>query len=463
MQIVIMEFDESCFTDSTGFQKILDIIQDYKENNLVLVVSALPAIKDLLQDCANKADTCSSYATELNQIKHQHLELIAGCFDETEKERVDTFLADKFTYLEEILDDIEEYGLSDNKLDIVLSFGEILSGYILNEFLNSSNIEAEYLLGDKFLITDDKFSHALPIMNITIRKIKNLLIPLLKLNHIPVVTGFIGRTKEGHLTTLGPGGTEYSAALIAYCLKDDTYDTKVILWTKTYGIYTVDPRIDPSAQIIKQLSYAEAKEIVAGTKVLHPKCIQPLQDREISLEIRNFNDITNSNYTVIQKTSENQDKIIGIIYEDETAMISVVSETTVEIPGILAKIFDAMGENDINISMLSQTSSEITTTFLVKVSDAEKAKQVLTESEFFKGWFEVRVDFVGMVSIIGSGISNPKNLERIFKVIYDSSTKIHALSQASDGLNITILVNQEDVEKVINALNKEFELNNSQT
>jgi len=461
MQIVIMQFGESCFHDATGFQKIYDLLQDYKENNLVLVVSALPAIKELLQDCANKADTCSSYATEMNQIKHQHLELIKDLFDNSQKEKVENFLTDKFTYLEEILDDIEEYGLSDNKLDIVLSFGEILSGYVLNEFLNSKNIDAEYLLGDKFLITDDKFSHALPIMNITVRKIRSLLMPLLKLNHIPIVTGFIGRTKEGHLTTLGPGGAEYSAALIAYCLKDETYDTKVILWTNTYGIYTVDPRIEPTAQIIKQLSYAEAKEIVAGTKVLHPKCIQPIQDRGLSLEVRNFNDSSSSDYTIIQKTSDNHDKIIGITYEDETAMVSVVSETTVEIPGILAKIFDSMGQNDINISMLSQTSSEITTTFLVKVSDAEKAKQVLTESEFFKGWFEVRVDYVGMISVIGPGISNPKNLERIFNVIQNNSSKIFALSQASDGLNITILINQEDITKIIKALNKEFELSNN--
>lgn len=460
-QIIILQFDESCFLDSTGFQKIYDIIQEYKENNLVIVVSALPTIKDLLQDCANKADTCSSYTTEMKQIRHLHLDLINGIFDETQKEKVENFLTDKFAHLEEILDDIEEYGLSDNKLDIVLSFGEILSGYILNEFLNLKNIEAEYLLGDKFLITDDKFQHALPIMNMTVRKIRTLLMPLLKLNHIPVVTGFVGRTKEGHLTTLGPGGPEYSAALIAYCLKDETYNTKVVLWKNTYGIYAIDPQIEPSAQIITQLSYAEAKELVAGTKTFHPKCIQPIQDREIPLEIRNFNDPFSSNYTLIQKSSANEEKIIGITYEEETAMVSVVSETTVEIPGILAKIFDLMGQNDINISMLSQTSSEITTTFLVKVSDAEKAKQILTESEFLKGWFEVRVDYIGDLSIIGPGISNPKNLERIFNVLNTTTTKIYALSQASDGLNITILVNQADIKQIINALNKEFQLFNN--
>ena len=457
-QIVVMQFAESCLRDAAGIQRIFEIFQQYQGNNLVLIVAALPKMKNLLMDCANKADTCSSYASEIKQIQHQHLELINNLFDEAYKERVQNFLIDKFTHLEEILDDIEEYGLSDNKLDIVLSFGEILSGYIVNEFFNSKNIECEYLLGDKFLITDDKFSHALPIMNMTVRKIRTLLIPLLKLNHTPVVTGFIGRTKEGHLTTLGPGGTEYSAALIAYCLKDENFDTRVILWMKINGIYSVDPQVIPSAQVIKQLSYAEAKELAVGTRILHPKCIQPIQDRGIPLEIRNFDDPSSSNYTTIQKTSINQDKIIGLTYEEEAAMVSVISESTVEIPGILAKIFDLMGQNDINISMLSQTSSEITTTFLVSASDAERAKKLLTESDFFKGWFEVRVEFVAMVSVIGDGVRNPKNLERIFHVLDSNDTKVLALSQASDGLNITLLLNKQDLFKILGALDEEFHL-----
>ncbi|MDD1778970.1 MAG: aspartate kinase [Candidatus Helarchaeota archaeon] len=458
-QIVVMQFAESCLRDAAAIQKIFDIVQKYKENDLVLIVAALPKMKNLLLDCANKADTCSSYVNEIKQIQHQHMELINNLFEGEEGERVQNFLIDKFTHLEEILDDIEEYGLSDNKLDIVLSFGEILSGYIVNEFLNAKKLECEYLLGDKFLITDDKFSHALPIMNMTVRKIRALLVPLLKLNHIPVVTGFIGRTKEGHLTTLGPGGTEYSAALIAYCLKDENIETKVILWMNINGIYTVDPNVISSAQVIKQLSYAEAKELAVGTKILHPKCIQPIQDRGISLEIRNFDAPSSSQYTTIQKTTINRDKIIGLTYDEEAAAISVISESTVEIPGILAKIFDLMGQNDINVSMLSQTSSEITTTFLVPAVDAERAKQLLTDSEFFKGWFEVRVDYVGMLSVIGDGVRNPQNLERIFRIFKLNKTQVLALSQASDGLNITLLLKKEELFKILEALNEEFNLN----
>lgn len=462
-QIVVMQFAESCLRDAAGIQKIFDIVQTYmenKENNLVLIISALPKMKNLLMDCANKADTCSSYVNEIKQIQRQHIDLIDNLFDEEYKERVQNFLTDKFTHLEEILDDIEEYGLSDNKLDIVLSFGEILSGYIVNEFLNTKKLECEYLLGDKFLITDDKFSHALPIMNMTVRKIRTLLVPLLKLGHIPVVTGFIGRTKEGHLTTLGPGGTEYSAALIAYCLKDENLDAKVILWMNIYGIYTVDPNVIPSAQVIKQLSYAEAKEFAAEAKVLHPKCIQPLQERGISLEIRNFDAFPDrSQHTLIQKTDINKNKIIGLTYNEEAAAISVISESTVEMPGILAKIFDLMGQNDINVSMLSQTSSEIITTFLVSAADAERAKKLLTESEFFKGWFEVRVDYVGGLSVIGDGVRNPQNLQRIFKIFADNNIPILALSQASGGLSITLLLKKEDLFTSLKAINSELILN----
>jgi aspartate kinase len=295
-------------------------------------------------------------------------------------------------------------------------------------------------------------------MNITVRKVRDLLLPLIKLNHFPVCTGFIGRNKEGHLTTLGPSGTEFTATLIAYCLKDENYETKVIIWKDIEGILNADPEIVPAARTIKQLSYAEAKEIAIGTYIIHPKCIQPIQNREIPLEIRNINNVSSPNFTIIQKQPISQKEVIGITYKEEVAMISAISESTVEIPGVVAKIFDLMGQNDINITMISQSSSEITTTFVVSATDGQNAKELLSASDFFKEWFEIRVDIVGMLSVIGTGINLPKNLSKIFSALQKVGTKVLALSQASDGLNITILVKKEDLIKAILTLHKEFEL-----
>ncbi|HUY00201.1 MAG TPA: aspartate kinase [Candidatus Deferrimicrobium sp.] len=457
-QIVVMQFGVSCLRNATTFQKITEVLQKYQESNLVLVVSALPGIVDLLDDCADKADACTSYVQDLILIRRQHLELIEEILEEPYKTNTQNFLDDKFTQLEDILEDIEEYGVSDSKLDIVLSFGEIISGYIMNQFLLSKQIESEYLLGDKFLITDSKYNNALPIMNVTVRKIRTLLLPLLKLDQLPVVTGFIGRNREGHLTTLGVGGTEFTASLIAYCLKDEQNEIKVILWKDVNGILTADPRIVPSARTIKQISYAEAKEIAIGTEFIHPKCIRPIQNRGIPLEIRNINDITGSNYTTIQKDSINSDKIIGITYQEEVTMVSAISESTVEIPGVLAKIFDLMGQNNINITMVSQGASEINTTFVVDAVDGDIAKELLSESEFFKEWFDIRVADVSMISVVGEGINNPKNLEKMFNAFHTSNIKTLALSQASDGLNITVLVKKEDLSKALQTLHHEFEL-----
>lgn len=457
-QIVIMKFGESCFSEAVKFQKILEILQLYKEKKVIAVISSLPGILDLLEDCAKKANTCTSYAHDIDLIKRQHLAIVSSIIEDPQKTKVHQFLSDKFTHLEEILVDIEEYGLSDNKLDIVLSFGEILSGYILNDFLVSKNIESEYLLGDRFLITDSRYNNALPIMNISVRKIRSLFIPLLKLGHLPVVTGFIGRNKEGHLTTLGVGGTEFTAALIAYCLKDESYDTKVIIWKSIDGIFTTDPKILPTARTIKQLSYAEAKEIAIGTKAIHPKCIQPIQNREIPLEIRNANNIESSTFTTIHKESLSPESVIGITYREEVAMVSAISESTVEIPGVLAQIFDVMGKHEINISMVSQTSSEINTMFVVNAADGETAKEVLSGSEFFKDWFEIHVANVSMISVIGGGLNNPKRLEMIFSALHENEIDILALSQASNGLNITLLVKKEDLIKGIQALHEKFEL-----
>ncbi len=456
--IVIMKFGESCFSEAAKFQKILEILQMYKGSSLIMVVSSLPNVLELLEDCARKANTCTSYAHDIDLIKRQHLDLVNALLEDPMKGEVHEFLSDKFTHLEEVLADIEEYGLSDNKLDIVLSFGEILSGYILNHFLIFKKFESEYLLGDRFLITDSRYNNALPIMNISVRKVRSLFIPLLKLGHIPVVTGFIGRNKDGHLTTLGAGGTEFTAALIAYCLKDENYDTKVIIWKSIDGIFTTDPAILPAAQTLKQLSYAEAKEIAIGTRTIHPKCIQPIQNREIPLEIRNANNLASMKFTTIQKESLYPANVIGITYREEVAMISAISESTVEIPGVNAQIFAVMGKNEINISMISQTSSEINTMFVVNAADGETAKEVLSGSEFFKDWFEIHVAYVSMISVIGGGVNNPENLEKIFGALSQNAIDILALSQASNGLNITLLVNKEDLIKGIQALHSKFEL-----
>ncbi|MHA1129293.1 MAG: aspartate kinase [Candidatus Helarchaeota archaeon] len=457
-QIVVIKLGRACFQTVANFQKIEEILRIGQNNNLVLVVSALPEIAALLKDCAMKADTCSSYDHDLNMIKRRHLELVQSLMEDPYQSRVQQFFRDKFEYLEEILKDIEEYGLSDNKLDIVLSFGEILSSYILNQYLIARGFESEYLLGDRFLITDSRYNNALPIMNISVRKVRSLFLPLLKLGHIPVVTGFIGRNKEGHLTTLGAGGTDFTAALLAYCLKDEDHETKVIFWKETDGILNCDPQIVPSARTIPQLSYEEAKEFAIGTGALHPKCIQPIQNREIPLEIRNARDLTTSNYTLIQKESIYQDAIIGIIYREEVAMISAISESTVEIPGVLAQIFAIMGQNEINISMISQTSSEINTMFVVEADVGLAAKEALLSSEFFKDWFEIRVESVGMISIIGSGVNRSSNLAKLFQALQNCQVQILALSQAANGLNLTLLVKKEDVVKAIQTLHKDFNL-----
>ncbi len=457
-QIVIMKFGAACFQKAASFKKIEMILDLYKDKNEVAVVSALPGITALLEDCAMKANTCSSYDHDINLIKHQHMELVNSMMEDPHKTRVQQFLSDKFTYLDEILKDIEEYGISDNKLDIVLSFGEIFSGYILNQYLISRGINSEYLLGDRFLITDSRYNNALPIMNISVRKVRTLFLPLLKLGHVPVVTGFIGRNKEGHLTTLGQGGTEFTAALLGYCLKDEAHDTKIILWKNMNGILNCDPKIVPSARTIRQLSYEEAKEFAIGTRALHPKCIQPIQNREITLEVRNALDLTSTNFTTIQKDTIYRDRIIGITYRDEVAMVSAISESTVEIPGVLAQIFATMGQNEINIGMISQTSSEINTMFVVDAADGNNAKETLTASPFFKDWFEIRVEYVAMISIIGSGVNNPDNLAKIFQALNKVDVSILALSQATDGLNITLLVKKEDLTKAVRALHTAFEL-----
>ncbi|MFX0136157.1 MAG: aspartate kinase [Candidatus Hodarchaeota archaeon] len=453
MNLTIMRFGRNCLTDINVYNKMLEIINQYKDSKLVFVIPALPEITELLEESTLKSERGEDVSSILQTIKNKHNQVIHSIFSEYQIHLLDEFLQDNLEKIKEKLEDIKEFGISSYKTNFVISFGELFSTYILSNFLLNNDCNVEYISANFIVLGEDN----LPIMDVTTRKIQETIIPLLEKNTIPIISGSIGRNKEGHITTLGPGGNDLTATIIADALQGEQYRVKIIFWETIAGILTADTKIEPSAKLIENLSYEEAKEIsYYGVKVLHPSCIQHIHHKEIPLEIRDITDLTEEKFTKITKYGDKKSTVKGIAYIDEVAMISAISEALVEVPGTVAKLFGLMGENKINVTLISQSSSEVNTTFVVDKKECKRAIKIIKDNDFFRKWFEVKSDIVAEIAIIGEGLGKPGILGKVFSALGEKKIDVLAISQASGGLNISVLVPKDQLKNSIKAIHQCF-------
>ncbi|MHA1689075.1 MAG: aspartate kinase [Promethearchaeota archaeon] len=457
MSIVVMKFGGSCLKNHEAFEKIYTITQIYKDYKKVYVASALSGITDLLLSTAQNLNDTAKVDKNLAIIEKKHLDIIEQIFEEdspyynNSKDWVDK----KLSELEDAFADIIEFGFEPYYQDYVASFGEILSTYILNQFLLSKGLNSVYLAANHIIITNDNFNKAYPLYELTNNRVKNKIIPLLenpKENTIICVTGFIGRNKIGYITTLGRGGSDYTATILARSIHDtcSDKDIKVILWKDVDGFLAVDPKYIQESSLIKNLSYNEAKQISHfGAKILHPKCLEAIEKRNIPLEIRNFDKpFEEVRYTIISKHSDS-DQIKGISVVDDATVINIISGTMVDVPGVLAKIFKIMGKNNISVSFVAQSSSEISTSFIVKNADAERAIQALRNANLFSDFYEIYSEKVDVINITGKKILENQTKAKIFNALAKKNIKVKAISQSFEELNLSIIIPKDKLNKAI--------------
>ena len=376
------------------------------------------------------------------------------------KEKATKFIKEKLAELHTTVLEIEEFGLEAYFSDYILSFGEKLSTYLLYLYLEMEGFNAQYFTGEELIITDDEYTNALPMWNYTFKRFQDRIKPLISSKSddtIFCITGFIGRNKIGYTTTLGRGGSDFTATIMARCVYETckSKKVKVILWKDVDGILTTNPKFVEVPKLVENLNYKEAAEAAFfGAKILHPKCLAAIENQEILVEIRNFEKPEQTdNFSVISKqTQHGLLKSISTI--EKMSMINVSSGTLVNVPGVLGKIFTTMGDNGINVSMVAQSSSEINTTFLVENGDGERALKILKKHEDFKDWFSIEMTLVAIIAVIGDNIRNSNS--KIFTALNKINVEAISIAQSCDGLNISIVVPKERVKEAVSAINAEF-------
>ena len=458
-----MKFGGSCLIDKNAFKKILEITSIYKDIKKVYVVSAMNGITDLLLKTANNLEADKEIDKNIALIEKKHINIIEQIFTEDSEHylKARDWIDKKLSELEDTFADIKEFGLEPYYKDYIMSFGEILSTYILNQYLLSNGLDSVFFSTNKLIITNDEFNNAYPLYDLTNARTKRLLIPLLENPNKDIIiclTGFIGRNKIGYITTLGRGGSDYTASIIARSLYDVGNDKyiKVTLWKDVAGLLAINPKYVPRSSLIKNLDYNEAKHIANfGAKILHPKCLEAIEKHKIPLEIRNFNTPLEKNYTEISERSD-KNYIKGISAVEFATIITIISGSMVDVPGVLAKIFKVMSKNKISVSLVAQSSSEISTSFIIKEEDYEKAITALKSSKYFLEFFEIKWEHVAVINITGLKILETKTKAEIFNALDKINVKIKAISQSYDELNLSIVIEREKLVDAINIIHDDL-------
>lgn len=462
----VLKFGGTSVKNAENIAKVISITQKKLEKDKILVVvSALGGVTNLLIEAGEKASTGdSTYATVLKDIETRHIETIKGLITSSKQDQVIGEVKNTLNELSNLLHGIyliREFSL--RSYDLVVSFGERLSAFIVSEAFKEKNIRSSFVDARDVVKTDKNFGHAKVNFEATNKLIKE---KIGNCDQLYVATGFIGSTKENETTTIGRGGSDYSGAIFAAAL-----DATILeIWTDVDGMMTADPRKVKRAFPISNMTYSEAMELSHfGAKVLEPRTVIPAMGKNIPVHIKNtFN--PDAEGTLITATSiKNLNRVQGISSIDEVSLITVQGSGMIGEVGISMRLFQAIARDKINVILITQGSSEHSITFAVLPKDANKAKELLREE--FKMELQVGLidniiveDNLTVIAAVGENMKSiPGVSGKFFNTLGKNGINVAAIAQGASELNISVVVSATDRNKALNSLHETFFLSDIKT
>jgi aspartokinase/homoserine dehydrogenase 1 len=337
-------------------------------------------------------------------------------------------------------------------MDAITSVGERINARVVAAVLRQRGARSEAIDATGLVVTDDTFQDAVPLMDATGSLVSTRLVPLLSEGIIPVVTGFIGATREGVTTTLGRGGSDFSAAILGVCLDSD----EVWTWTDVDGVMSADPRIVPDARVIPTLSYGEVGELAYfGAKVLHPRTIRPVVEHGIPLWVKNTFHPTCPGTRIVREPENTPGTVKAITAIKGLSMVTVEGRGMMGVPGIAARTFSAVASQGASVLMISQASSEQSICFIIptpaappviRAIETEMALE-LARRDVDRVW---SLDDVVIVTAVGAGMrSTPGIAHRIFGALAQSDINVVAVAQGSSECSISLVVAAGDAAAAV--------------
>lgn len=454
--LIVMKFGGTSVGDAARIQRVADIVGEYDDYRIVVVVSALSGTTDQLVQAFNRASQGDNWDEHLSQLEAAHYAVLSDLAgNATEKAATRQQLASLFAALRTQLSTIQP-NASRQAYDGIVSFGERLSVRLVAYCLNHSNLAAEAVEATNLIETTDTFGDAEPLLDKTETRVRHYLWPLVQRDTIPVVTGFIGATSQGVTTTLGRGASDYTATILGYSLAAD----EVIIWTDVSGVMTSDPRIIPEARSIQSLSYEEAAELSHfGAKVLHPLTIVPAALKNIPIQIKNsFR--TEAAGTLISNTATLRPGIKAITPKRQLSLITIDAAQA-----SFDELFRAVQESlvDTHTTNYLLTHASAFTSMLLTV-DAARAENFSTQlttriAAIAPTSTVVTVPDIAILAIVGDSVySTPGLYAAIFTALSTMGIRLHAIATDTRKRSLSVVIDEKDIDLAIRGLHQALHL-----
>jgi aspartokinase/homoserine dehydrogenase 1 len=456
----VLKFGGTSVANAQNIKLVLDIvINKAKEDKLVVVVSALSKVTDLLQLAATKAaSNDESFREILAEIEKKHLDALKELIPVSEQSSLLSHIKRIINHLETLLDGCFLLGeLSLRTSDTILSFGELLSSYIIAEALKQKLKNSHYKDSRELIKTNNQFGKATVNFEIT----NPLIADYFASNDAQVVImpGFIASSLDGINTTLGRGGSDYTAAIIAGALNA----TDLEIWTDVNGMFTANPKIVKQARPIASISYQEAMELSHfGAKVLYPPTIQPVLRKNIPIHIKNTFEPEAEGTLISNKIASNSHPVKGISHIDNITLITLEGSGMIGVAGSSKRLFEVLSHENINVIFITQASSEHSICIGILNADAAVAENAINKA------FEIEIaqskidpciveKNLCIIALVGQNMKNHQGLSgKMFSTLGKNNVNIRAIAQGASERNISVVINERDVKKALNTLHERF-------
>jgi aspartate kinase len=446
---IVMKFGGTSMADADSIRRCAGLVLAQESHRVVTVVSAMSGMTDTLIELGRAAISNDQAKTEsiLVDIRERHIATAA------ELGGGGTIVA-LLDQLDTLVRGIASVGeLTPRSRDAVLSFGERLSSTLM-----AAALEGHALTGHEAgIVTDDNYGEANPLMRLSLYQVRETLGPRIARGARLVVTGFLGATQHGVMTTIGRGGSDYTATILGAALPAD----EIWIWSDVDGLMSADPRIVPDARRLEHISFAEAIEMGQfGAKSMHPRALEPAAEHSIPVRMRNtFN--PDCAGTLIGAQAPTGETVRTCLRVRGSALVNVVGAAMVGLPGTAARIFQALADVGANIQVISQSVSESAISIVLPLSQVDAATSSL-ERKLIRTGVARHIDVerdADVVAVVGAGMAGvPGIAAKVFGTVGDGGINVMAIAQGSSELSICFVVHGDESAEAVRALHAAFAL-----
>jgi aspartokinase/homoserine dehydrogenase 1 len=458
---LIMKFGGTSVGTANAMRQAVSIVQNEKPGwkNVVVVTSALDGVTDTLLRMASQMTLAQSGALEAaaSDMMRRHDEIADNLItDNTLCQKAKQEIHEIIDHVVNLCQAISALGeCTPRVLDIIASAGERMSVRLLSAALKSVGIPSEVVEATRLIVTDDQYTDAHPYLKKSKQMICDVLNPILAKGSVPVITGFIASSENGNITTLGRGGSDYTAALIGAAIPADD----VWIYTDVDGVMTADPRLVPNPATVPVCSYREVAELAYyGAKVLHPKTIRPVIEAGIRLRVCNTFNPSHPGTRLVSKLTAQDGVIKAITTIRGVHLVTLEGRGMLGVPGVAARTFDTVAKLGISVPLITQASSEQSICFAVPAVSVKRVLEMLNAA--FAHEIEDRdidsvwaTEEVGIVTVVGEGMrSTPGVAGRVFTSLGDNKVNVIAIAQGSSEVSISLVVSAAATQQALRIL-----------